>query len=69
MNYVALILLIVALTVASGCSSGYVNNASAVSNGATPIVLPTVATPDKNGEGNECRICGFDSASYKGELR
>lgn len=51
-----------------GCTSPVVNTASG-SN--TPASTPTVsgtASPSV-AEGNDCKICSFDFASYKGELK
>lgn len=50
-------------TFACGQGNGQVNQ----SNQTTPIVAPTVEQT-KSSE-NECKICNFDYASYKGDLK
>jgi hypothetical protein len=69
MKYAALIVSMVAAAAAIGCSGGFANNVNTPSskNSAVASPIPIVETPTS--KGNECKICSFDIATYKGELK
>lgn len=69
MRYLALLFISSAAIFASGCTGSYANNASAAANEANAAPTPPAASVTTNAGENECRICSFDMASYKGDLK
>lgn len=65
MNYALLTTILVASAAASACIGGVANNLSSPTEQPTPALM---ATPARS-ESNECKVCDFDFATYKGDLK
>ncbi|NJM52856.1 MAG: DUF2202 domain-containing protein [Blastocatellia bacterium] len=61
------LILVLALFIISACSQG--NGQVNQSNQTTPTVTPTPQIEKAKSTENECKICDFDFAGYKGDLK
>jgi len=69
MRYFAAIIIAAASLVVFGCSGSLTDNSKVAAMGndmSTPVPAPTQTSTTGVGE---CKICGFDISSYKGELK
>lgn len=68
MRYVLFHLIIFISALLVGCAGSAVNSASGANAPASTPAIAATASPSITAE-NECKICNFDFASYKGELK
>jgi hypothetical protein len=69
MRYVAILLIATASIFNANCAEGDTNKTSATNNNSTTASTAPVAKEANLVGENECRICAFDMAAYKGELK
>lgn len=68
MRYVLFHLTILMSALLVGCAGSAVNNASGANAPVSTPAIAATASPVNTAQ-NECKICNFDFASYKGELK
>jgi hypothetical protein len=68
MKYPAFLIVTLLAVFTISCQSGIANNTSASTLDQTPAVTLPTDTPQKQPDAG-CKICQFDFASYKGELK
>jgi hypothetical protein len=69
MRYIAILFIATVSIFSANCADSDVNKALAANNNSIVVSAPQVERELNAVGGNECKICTFDMAAYKGELK